>query len=89
MSGTQEKKAFQKGMIGGLSEFWQLGLVIRRLLEILGKAILVVGLGMKTRLATVEENIEGKEAKTESLDNFFKEFRSTRDQRIREEHDVQ
>lgn len=42
-----------------------------------------MGLEMKTRLATVEENIGGEEAKTVSLDNFFKEFCSTWVQRIR------
>lgn len=43
---------------------------------------------MKTRLATVEENTGGEEAKTVSLDNFFMEFCSTWNQRIREKHEV-
>lgn len=49
-------------------------MVTWKLLEILGKAVSVERLGMKTRLARVEEKMVGEVVKTANLDKSFKEF---------------
>ena len=58
-----------------------LDLVTWKLLEILGKAVPLDVLGMKTRLVGVEKKTVDEEAKTGNLDKSFKEFCLTGDQR--------
>ena len=57
-----------------------LDLVTWKLLEILGKAVPLDVLGMKTRLVRVKKTVD-EEAKTGNLDKSFKEFCLTGDQR--------